>query len=639
MRAWVDVLDALGNRLGDGALMSLLSASVTRNLDGVGSLELSFPATDIRVAQLLRQERRLRVMVDDGQAVREWGSGIVRQLSYRESASGWTLVASCPDSLDELKRHSVLFNRAYNNQAIPTLVSDLVSSVAGWSVSTSAVSLVSARFDAVSVLKALQDLIKLQGLHLRLGTAKTLEVGSFGASSGVTLMNVPQITQAMYEDDSLAFIESLSQTVDSEALVNRLYVLGAGANVDSALTLQQATRTSPYPIQSMTAYGRTLYYIEDSASIALYGVIERVGQFKEIAPLSNNAIDVERAANALYDAAAAWLLRYKDPQESYSLRVKKLSANLSVGDKVRLVYHEPILRADGSFVPPRNLDAEFWVMSLTERLGVGGVSTQLELSLSDRYDESVAKTLIGSLDQIRLQGMTVQPSINHFQAGPEQVHLDASTSAKVQLIFTDATFSLDRVLMRVRTQPFVATAKSALSVTSQAGGSLTQSSSGGGSHNHRVMALTTLSGFPSTTLRPYLAREASSGSLLYVRLETSAEKDLWTYDASDEHSHSVSIPAHTHIIPPAPLVYGLHRDNQRPANMLISVNGASVTPSPIGSASADLDLTIDITPQVLGKAGGFRGVHDVVLTCSTGQGEVLVTFDVYETITPFRFGS
>ncbi len=647
MRLHADIYDANNLRLGEGPVTTLMSASVQRRLDGAGSISFDIPAHDQRAAKLLAQERRVRLYLYHLGQRRELGRGIIRQMNYQAGSGGWSISVSGPDTLDELKRVSVLLRREYNNQTVADVASALAALVPGWSASSSINTLISTRMDAVSVLKALQDVAGLQGLHLRQTPGSNIvEVGTFGTAVGLRLINPRQITAGMYTNNTIAFIDSIRQGVNSETLCNRLYVLGAGTNVDSALTLEKCTRTTPYSVGFTTAAGRKLYYIEDSASIALYGVIERFAQFKEIAPLSNNDTDIERAANALYDAAAAWLVRYKDPQESYSVTIKKCAVTIRPGDKIRLVYKEPVLRADGSFTPPHNINADFWVMSVTENVSPGGVSVSLEISNIDRYEESVAKKILGSLDQVRVQGMMVQPTINHYQAGPEQVQIDSSNSAKVQLIFTDATFSVDRVLMRVRTQPFTSTAKSASSVTSQSGGGSTATSNANGSHRHLMMRGSQISAGGLDEAVYQVSADSGGGTFFQIggiRVTGGSiytpGPNIYTESAADNHSHDVNIPAHSHDIPPAPLVYGIYKDNTRPGNISITVNGVSVTPSPIGSTGSDLNTTIDITEQIVNKSGGFRTVHDIVVSCAAGQGEVLFVCDIYETITPFKFGA
>lgn len=625
MRLIVDVYDASWNRVGEGPVIEARQASVEKRLDEVGTLKITVPA-DKRAIDLFKNERRVIIRVERlGNALVEWGSGIIRGVSYTSNEGGYRLSVECVDMLDELKRTTIGINREYNDEQVQAIVSDLIGlSPFGWTSTCAVADRLSARFDAISIYKAISEVAKLQGLHLRLTSRNQVEVGVFGASSGKVLMNIQGgVNPALINNGDVGFIEDIRMSYNSEPVVNRLFVLGAGANADSALTLEASTRTTPYTVQSMVMNGRTVYYLEDSASVAEYGVIEKVGQFKEIAPLSNGDTDIERASNALYDIASAWLSRHAQPHIGYTVRLKKLPEGLAVGDTIRLIYREPVLRADGSFTPPYEIDDDFFIMAIEESIGRDGMTHKLKISNVDRHEESTARNIIGQLEQIRLQGTTVQPTINHFQVGPEQVEIDATNSGTVQLILTDATFSVDRVLMRVRTQPFTSTS--------------TGAASGGGAstinipaHRHLVASLTSLSGFPSTSVRPYIGANGSGGSFLYMKLETSTDSDFWTKDAGG--SATLNLPNHTH-----PAQYGIYRDSSTPGGMDITVNGVSVA-SGVGTAGVNFDQTYDVTDAIADKVGGFRTSHDVIIACASGQGEVLVTFDVYETITPFKFG-
>lgn len=614
MRVWADVYDAAGNRQGEGPVMTLKSASVTRVLDGAGSIRLEAPGTDERAVLRLTNEARVRVYVEHLERVREMARGIIREVSYNDSASGYSISPAGVDSLDELKRRTVHYNRQYNNETVAAVVADLVALVPGWTASCDVMTPISVRLDAVSVLKALQSICEMQGIHLRQTPGENVvEVGTFGTDSGLRLLRLLNPAQAhrdLYSNDSVALIESFRLTSSTGAVANRISVLGAGANADSAFSLARCTRTTPYTVIEEAVNGRTLYILEDAASVALYGVIEQDVQIKEIGPLSNNDTDEERAANALYDAAAAWLSRNAVKQDTYRISVKKCTQTVRPGDKVRVVYKGRVERADGTMFVYRDINDDFWVLKATEKVGLEGVSLELEVSNVDRHEEDAARVVLGGLNQIKLQGVSIQPSINHYVVGPEQVLVDASNAGNVELTITDRCFSIDTVLMRVRTGRFKATAKGAAA---------------GGDHRHLMFSYAD----DAVTLsrrryfaRSYLPGSGSPWNQIYVELYGSTS-DIYTYESSGDHMH--------------PMEYGIYRDTSRPAGMTIKVNGETIA-SGVGTTGADFDETYDVTEAIQGRVGGFRGVHEVTITCTSGQGEVFVTFDVNETITPIRFG-
>lgn len=604
MRLWADVTNAAGVKQGDGPVLHVTSASVTRRLDGAGTIQLEVPGSDVRAVGLLTNEARVRVYVEQMGAVREIGRGIVRQVTISEGASGERLSVDAIDTLDELKRRTVKYNRRYSNQTVAAVVSDLVSLVPGWLADCGEAATISARFDGISVLKALQTVAELQGLHVRLGDGNTVEVGAFGEANGLTLVRVEGGAGQMLTAD-VALIESMQISSSSEAVANRISVVGAGANADSAFSLAKCTRT---PLIVETVNGRLVYLLEDTDSVARYGVIERDVQIKEIAPLSNTEVDEQRAANALYDAAAAWLRRNSTAVDTYRLVARGVQQTVRPGDKVRVMATGRVEQAGGGGAVYRQIDELLWVLSVTERVNLDGIVVEMDVANADRYEADAARVVIGGLEQIQLQGVAIQPTINHYTYGPEQVQMNSSNPALVQLTVTDACFSIDRVLMRVRTQPFVST---------------TTAAAAGGNHRHLIA---TYLG-PNTASVPglwaahqFAADSAGSGKIFDM---PNSSGDIYTYAASGDHTHAVT--------------YGIYKDGSRPASMTITVNGVTVA-SGVGSSGADFDATYDVTDAIRNKAGGFRTVHDVVVSCASGQGEVLVGFDVYETITPFRFG-
>ena len=82
------------------------------------------------------------------------------------------------------------------------------------------------------------------------------------------------------------------------------------------------------------------------------------------------------------------------------------------------------------------------------------------------------------------------------------------------------------------------------SATSEAAGQSTQTSSANGSHRHRMFIdQTDFMGPTNTSDRLYSALGGG-----YFKFGTTMAKDIYTEEAADEHSHSVSTPAHTHNV-------------------------------------------------------------------------------------------
>ncbi|MCU5339275.1 phage tail protein [Bacillus cereus] len=88
------------------------------------------------------------------------------------------------------------------------------------------------------------------------------------------------------------------------------------------------------------------------------------------------------------------------------------------------------------------------------------------------------------------------------------------------------------------------------SFTSEAGGGAVTSSSGGGNHRHMMFGFQTKIGDNPAGMdyMNYTAAESNGGGAIGVAIPAGGEEDLWTYTASGDHSHSVSIPSHRHQV-------------------------------------------------------------------------------------------
>lgn len=638
MRLWADVYDADGNRLGPGPV-ALKSASVTRALDGAGQVRLEVFGTDERAVTYLTNERRVKVYVSQFGTVRLAGTGILNEIGFSDAGGSVTLSPYGPDMLDELSRRTVKYNRVYSNLTVAEIVNDLLGLVTDsggtplWTADCSETARLSTRFDGVSVLKALQSVCEKQGLHMRQKIGESvLEIGAFGTNpenSGdeLRIVRPVKIHQELYRNDDVALLESIQIGQNTRAVANRITVLGAGNNADMALTLAKCTRTTPYTIYSQTVNSRTVYYLQDDVSIAAYGVIERDIQIRDIAPLTTVEADEINAANALYDAASAWLERNSQALTTYRVKVRKCTKTVRPGDKVRLVYTGKVQHLDSGEFVYRQINGLFWVIKATESLGEN-TTLDLELCSVDRYAESAARIIVGALEQIHLQGVAVQPTQSHYLYGPEQAQIDTDNNATFQLPLTNRTYKIDVVLMRVRTQPFTSTTQGA---ASGGGGAPTSSST---SHQHLIMRGNDGTGLKDTlATRRFTIVEQTTGELYHFDAQSDIGSGARFFDMqpSGAHTHTVTIPAHVHT-----LEYGIYRDTQRPAGMTITVNGTEIATGK-GATGSNFDETFDITDAIKARSGGVQNIHDIVISCTSGQGEVLVTFDVVELILPFSW--
>lgn len=642
---WGDIYDALGRRVGAGPVWSLTNATITRALDGAGSVTVSAPGTEARALDLLTNERRIKVYglqpgaIEGQPTTRRLGSGIIRDVDMKGTASSWTLSADGPDSLDELKRKSVLLGRIYNGQTLGQIVSDLAG-LAGWTAlldSNLTAKAVQYRFDGVSALKALQQIASQNGLHLREGTTeRVIEIGAFGTSSGLRLVNAAYAPPDLAANDSICLVETLSIKRVSEQVVNWLIPIGGGEG-ESAITLEHSTRTGPYDIRTIVVGIKTYYYIAADDSIALYGQIEKVGTFKDINAISNSDADLEAAANALYDAAVAWLIRNKDRIDTYRVSVRKIRTTVRPGDKVRLTYKDFITNEQGIIVNYANVDADFWVMKATERVGLEGISLDLEITNVDQMALDAAQIVIGAIDAIQMQQLRVQPypSAGTFVYG---YAIDATHTVRVPIEISNGVLYLNQARLFIKSTPFRALSKAVATgdITTSAGGASAQTSSAGGAHRHLVFTNTNLGDYSPSLMRTYLSARSDGTQNLAVVLGASPDPaDIYTYDAAANHTHSINIPAHTHTVPALQIDFGIEDDSQYPDTMSIKVDDVDVTAAlggPWGVGAAAIDLSLDITSYLVNASGGLRQRHVVEFSCTGGQGWIETTVELRTTV-------
>lgn len=144
---------------------------------------------------------------------------------------------------------------------------------------------------------------------------------------------------------------------------------------------------------------RPLFYIEDAASQATYGVRENVPQFNWIKPVDEtSATDRAQAADVLYNAAQARLTRYKAAYRTIELPEcfnVPPPATLRVGDKIRVTAR--IADQDGQYA--MNIDELFYVIRITRTWnGDGKFTASLEVADVSRPAPNNVDFILYNLD-------------------------------------------------------------------------------------------------------------------------------------------------------------------------------------------------------------------------------------------------
>jgi|GEM_PF-3511023 len=474
----------------------LVSASVSRILDGAGSVQIEILGSDERAIRLLDNESRIRVYVNQNGVVRQLGAALLRKRNRRIAATGESRSFDGPDILDELKNYDVLTGRVYRNTRFEDVVTDLTSSATvlsgNWRVEVESAymdDLIEARMDGGSVLKALQTLIKGRGLHLRqkLDTPSPLdnvvEIGKFGGAVVLQCLTPPySVSPSVQNNDDVAFIETMSVTSDSEDIVNWILPFGNGTGV-GALDLRYSTREN---IRAMIGpAGQTLWYMMNEASIAAYGIRMKTVTFEDITVVSNSLAGKQQSSNMVYDAGRAYLDDHSIPQTVYRITLRKCRKTIRPGDMVNVSYRGQVLDAHGKPLPDQDIEQSFYVLKVNERVGAdGGFGVSLEISNVQQQVEDEAMYVVNAVEKLKAQFR--RPAIAAYWSentwtDTMQNGLGAGDTkwANFKIEVDNSVTEITRVKIRFKTSPLYVT-------TGFSAPFFTASSPAVGIHDHQV---------------------------------------------------------------------------------------------------------------------------------------------------------
>lgn len=647
----IDVYDASGNKVGDGPLTNIERLTRRRSLDKIGGIEFSPATVDARTA-ICGAGRRYHIYH------RDYGDlGTYIHASQGLSASGKpTTTIKADDSLIDLVHKNCYFRRGFSYVAVDVVVNALIALVSGWSAGAiqAGIGNTTVSYEGESVFEALDVLRDRWGKHFRLGmNDKTLDFGDFGDDSGIRLIKPEATPREIWNNDDVALITALEITEESEQVINRWIPVGGGQGTVQ-LTLEHATEAvSGYPVKTgINADGSSFYYIEDMDSITNYGLVERTVNRSDISPISNSDADLENAANALYQAALAMLLRYNGTRTHYEVSATKLDVTkLRPGDKVRVTYRG-VATFRGRPYKWVDIDELLWVMDIEETYNAdGGQSVKLTVATAAERRTSDSDVLASLLRDVEVQKLHVQPNLAYSPVGPYTKRIDSSHSAKFTVRIGVEVTALNYAKVRFATAPLRASATGASSgggstqtsgasssTTTASGGGSTQTSSSGGGGTHTTTATSHQHSTLVLGAGPYDA-VTFDGSNLYSDTAGTFKTSLsGSHDHQvtiPTHTHSVSIPSHTHsmahthtVTIPAhshTLSYGLYEDSTYPQNIGIVVDGIDLTTAlggPWAASNVSAEEELDITTYLVNASGGLRQNHSVEFYCTVGQGEI-----------------
>lgn len=378
-------------------------------------------------------------------------------------------------------------------------------------------------------------------------------------------------------------------------LVNRIYPLGIGEGVNQ-LNIKKVNPTGQA-------------YIENAQSIIDNGLIEYIWVDRRFTD-----------AKTLYESAKALLEKFAKAKVSWEIdAVDLLKCVASPGEKVpkidelRLgkviqirtekfgIINMRILKESKSdmFADPGNI-----------QLFIGNVLTDLGTTQAD-----VERKI--EINQLYSQGAT--NILNYDKAD----NADEQYPVKFRIYIDDDVVKINTCELTFETTKFRAYSKSlsgggaAISTTTtQAAGQSTQTSSANGTHRHRVLKFDSVIDHKwSEDLTANVFYGFNRDMPIYIQ-GSSRPGDIYTEQAADNHTHSVTTPSHTHnlsVTIPAhthDIQYGIYEDNDVADRVTITVDG-NVIPG------TDTNKERFNIVEYLSKSNDGtinRGWHEIIMT-------------------------
>lgn len=594
MKVWMDIWDpTYTEKLGDGPIL-LKSASINRALDETGDGSAEMPGIEPRVITLLEARRVCEIWVqEEGFDKRLVGTFVIEKDGDDEGQSVSTSISG-RSAMVALANKITFPGLVYDEAAVAAVVASLTD-LAGWTAdvdATVAAELISVPFNGDSVLRALQVIAETMGVHLRMGDdSQEIEFGPFGEVAESYIDAIEGDGGEIHTlNDSLLLITRISIIKEAAGIINYGLCFPGGSG-DSNDYMGYSTRDF---VDQVSLYGRTHYIIKNAASIAEYGQIERRLDAKRITPVDNTDAALVAAANAAADAIKAKIDRIAFPQEVLNLDLRNVRQTIKPGDKIHIRYQGDV---DKHGIPYkyRDIDDDYWVMRVSERIEADGITLSLEVSNIDRYRTDAAGIVVGMVDAIQVEKVDVQPYPLSLPWGPFQKPIDTNTDVDFNFPVFDNVLRLNSAKAFIIRDYWTAVAGTALA---------------NGAHRHRVAQLVGAVPFNGAALLNATYTFRNSGAVAFNSIiATSTAQDYWTEGASDPHTHDTEFSE-------------VQRDSQLPEQLYVEVNGVPVELDAFPDGNTDWMWEIDITDPVLGLVGGFRGLHNMTIACGEGRGDL-----------------
>lgn len=447
---YVDIEDSSGTRQGSGPITSASSWRYTARMDRAGTFAFSMPATDPMAAEVTKK-RTARAWAKLGSTWTEIGAGIIDRIEKTPQADGSVLLTVSGDSEErELTYRSVGFAKL-SNYGSP--ISHLLAvqgiflfAPSGWTYNqdpSPGNENIYGQFAGESVLSAVVRIAKVSQTHWYRSGSKEITFASTFTDSGVRAIKAGGVLV-----DETCAITGLREQIDTYGLITRIYPRGSGQG-QAELTLAATSRTA--------GAGYTLdaanNYIKNDTAEASYGRIEKTIPFKDITPINNTSLDLQSAANALYDAALEELTRRSTDleQATYTLQIAQCSTLLRPMQTIRLVYRDDDADID--------IDTDLNILEATIQVDADGLrTTGLVVSTADRWPQGDSEIIADNMEQGTIFQAHPQLNGNSYWENATLFVGDDQTShvAEFPFVFGDEVAQIQQVVFRFAIEQLLA---------------------------------------------------------------------------------------------------------------------------------------------------------------------------------------
>jgi len=661
-----------GTAQGEGPLVNVPGVTYWRTLNAAGGFLCSLPLEDERVDYVAAKTTVLRFYLDGVEkfvgVVESIGAAIEQDGTLWLPVSGRCLAAELAEakvgflSLDDGASAGVL------DGPNDIMVSASLTTPSAWTLDsalpgyTTTSTLVYAKFAGESALAALRLVGEKIGENFRIGDTGRTVVWLRAATpdSGVRALPGAGDMVAAESNPDICFYTSLHRTADAYDMANKIYPYGGG-NLDLAVTLAASSKSAG---AGFTLDKANNYLQSDTAISALGHTIPVYMQFPDIRPISNTSADLASAADALYEAALAWLSRRDEVTDfiTYSLGgILQLPPEVKVGTTLRVIHDDPRLTIDASLV----------VLEIETTISPDGAQAhRLTVAATDKVPANSTDDIVTNIEQGYVFQAHPLLNVNSYEVGLTKfIYDDGATQedAYIYFDFDSEVLQVQQCVLKFETNgdigggtigmlPLESTVVSASSpaVTSGAsskstadadgsinvtsGASSTSSSAGGASHSHGVASPG--SNFFETPVYhdggsagDNVTYDHGAGRFVYTGSDVGT-KDADTYsetapytatsDAESTHTHGIdhthNVTASTHghgmdhthsVTASITPVYGVYRELQantfNKADLTYYVNGAGpYNFSTDAVVLAGNRYQLDITAKVSASTTTFR---------------------------------